>query len=193
LGARRRAWKVAAALAAALLAACAAAPIQSPRAELPIADAPFAIDGRLSVRRGTEALAGNFTWRHAPPRDDLIVSSPLGQTMAEISGDASTARYELRRADGQREVAQDWSALTDRALGVPLPVAGLAAWIVGAPRANAAHSLEPDAAGRTAVLRQDGWEIVYAYADAEARLPMRLQLTQHDLEVRIVVLQRNSL
>ena len=167
--------------------------MRSPQSVSPAADAPFTIDGRLSVRRGTEALAGNFTWKHAPPRDELVVSSPLGQTVAEISGDASTARYELRRADGRREVAHDWSALTDRALGAPLPVAGLAAWIVGAPRANAAHSIEEDASGRPLVLRQDGWEIVYVYADADTRLPMRLQLTQHELEVRIVVLQRNTL
>ena len=143
------------------------------------------------MRRGTEALTANFSWQHAPPRDELVVSTPLGQTVAEISGDATTKRYELRRADGRLEVANDWSELTERALGAPLPVAGLAAWIAGAPRANSPHSIEPDASGRTVVLRQDGWEIVYAYADAGARLPMRLQLTQPDLEVRIVVLERH--
>lgn len=156
-----------------------------------IVDAPFAIEGRLSVRRGSEGLTANFSWRHAPPRDDFAVSTPLGQTVAEISGDASIPRYELRGSDGRREEAGDWSALTERALGAPLPVAGLGAWIVGAPRANATYSIEPDAFGRTLVLRQDGWEIVYAYADADAKLPLRLQLSQADLDVRIVVLQRH--
>jgi len=190
LAARGRAWKIAAAVIAALLCACAATPSQPPPSAAPAVDAPFAIDGRLSVRRGTEALAANFSWRHAPPRDELIVSTPLGQTLAEISGDAATRRYELTRSEGRRETADDWAALTERALGAPLPVAGLAAWISGAPRMNAPHSLETDAMGRALVLRQDGWEIVYAYADAEARSPMRLQLTQADLEVRIVVLDR---
>ena len=176
---------------AALLAACATTPSHPPPSALPAVDAPFSIDGRLSVRRGTEALTANFSWRHVPPRDELIVSTPLGQTVAEISGDAAAQRYELRRSDGRIEVADDWSALTERALGAPLPVSGFAAWIAGAPRANAPHSIEPDASGRTWVLRQDGWEIVYAYADADARLPMRLQLTQADLEVRIVVLDRH--
>ena len=41
------------------------------------------------------------------------------------------------------------------------------------------------------VLRQDGWEIVYAYSDGDAKLPARLQLSQSDLEVRIVVLDRH--
>ena len=155
-----------------------------------MADAPFAIDGRLSVRRGSEALAANFSWRHAPPKDDLVLSTPLGQTLAEISADASVPRYELRASEGRREEAGDWPALTERALGAPLPVAGLAAWIVGAPHGRAPYSIEPDALGRASVLRQDGWEIVYAYSDAEARLPSRLQLAWLDIEVRIVVLGR---
>jgi outer membrane lipoprotein LolB len=178
-------------MAAAFLAACAAVPSRPTPAVAPSVDAPFAIDGRLSVRRGSEGVTANFSWRHAPPRDDFVVSTPLGQTMAEISGDASVPRYELRTSEGRREEAPDWSGLTARALGAPLPVAGLAAWILGAPRANSPDSIETDASGRAVVLRQDGWEIVYAYADADARLPMRLQLSQADLEVRIVVLERH--
>lgn len=174
-----------------LLAACAAAPTRSFAPSSSFVDSPFAIEGRLSVRRGSEGLTANFSWQHAPPRDQFAVSSPLGQTLAEISGDASIPRYELRGSDGRLEQAGDWSALTERALGAPLPVAGLAAWIVGAPRANAAYSIEPDASGRTAVLRQDGWEIVYAYSDPDAKMPLRLQLSQADLDVRIVVLQRH--
>ena len=178
-------------MAAGLLAACAVAP-PLPTAPAPSAiDAPFAIDGRLSVRRGSDGVTANFSWRHAPPRDDFVVSTPLGQTLAEISGDASVPHYELRGSDGRHEEANGWSGLTERALGAPLPVAGLAAWIVGVPRANAPHSIEPDASGRAVVLRQDGWEIVYAYSDGDAKLPARLQLSQSDLEVRIVVLDRH--
>jgi len=184
-------YRLAAPLAAILLAACVAAPSRTVAPTPSFVDAPFVIDGRLSVRRGSEALTANFSWRHSPPRDEFAVSTPLGQQLADISGDASIAHYELRASDGRREAAADWSALTERALGAPLPVAGLAAWIVGAPWPNAANSIELDALGRTAVLRQDGWEIVYAYADADARLPVRLQLSQADLEVRIVVLQRH--
>jgi outer membrane lipoprotein LolB len=182
---------VAAPLAAVLLAACAAAPMRPFSPASNFVDAPFAIEGRLSVRRGSEGLTANFSWQHAPPRDEFAVSTPLGQTLAEISGDASIPRYELRGSDGRREEAGDWSALTERALGAPLPVAGLAAWIMGAPRAESAYSIEPDASGRTRVLRQDGWEIVYAYADDDARLPARLQLSQADLDVRIAVFERH--
>ena len=175
---------------AVLLASCAPLPPRPPPAAIVAADAPFAIDGRLSVRHGGDALTANFTWRHAPPRDDLTLSTPLGQTLAEISADASVPRFELRTSDGRREDAPDWSSLTERAFGAPLPVGGLATWIVGTPRPDAPYSHEPDALGRSALLRQDGWEIVYGYSDAEARLPSRLQLARPEVELRIVVLQR---
>lgn len=189
MSARALAWKGTAACAAVFLAACAATPPRAAPESFP-PDAPFVIEGRLSVRHGAEALTANFNWQHAPPRDVLVVSTPLGQTVAEISGDAAAQRYELRRSDGPPESAATWSALTARALGAPIPVEGLSSWIVGAPRPNAPRSIEADALGRPLVLRQDGWEIVYAYADEDARLPDRLRLTQPDLEVRIAVLQR---
>jgi outer membrane lipoprotein LolB len=181
----------AAATGAVLLAACAAVPPAPPPVATVFVDAPFAIEGRLSARRGSDAVAASFTWRHAPPLDDIVLTTPLGQAVAEISGDASTRRYELRGADGRREDASDWNTLTERALGAPIPVSGLAAWIVAAPRPGAPHSIEGDAAGRVGVLRQDGWEIVYAYADERARLPVGLRLTQADAEVRIAVQSRN--
>jgi outer membrane lipoprotein LolB len=151
------------------------------------ADAPFAIDGRLSARRGRDAVAIAFSWTHAPPRDELAVSTPLGQSVAELTGDASLPRVELRTADGRRDVASDWTTLTERAVGVPLPVEGLAAWAQGAPHSNAPHSIETDAVGRTGVLRQDGCEIVYAYPDDSARRPSGLRVACHDLEMRIVI------
>jgi len=150
-------------------------------------DSPFAIDGRLSARHGRDAVSVAFSWTHAPPRDELAVSTPLGQSVAELTGDQSLKRVELRTADGHREVATDWAALTERAVGIALPVEGLAAWTQAAPRASTPHSIEPDALGRPEVLRQDGCEIVYSYADDSARRPSGLRVACHELEVRIVI------
>ena len=180
---------VCAALAIALLlVGCATAGPAATAPPPPLAgDAPFAVDGRLSAQHGRDAIAISFSWTHAPPRDELVVSTPLGQSIAELSGDASTRRVELRTADGRVEVASDWGALTEHAVGVALPVEGLAAWAQAAPRANAPHSVEADAAGRTAVLRQDGCEIVYAYGDDSTRRPSRIRVACHDLEMRIAI------
>jgi outer membrane lipoprotein LolB len=170
-----------------VVAGCASAPF-APLPALPLLpDAPFAIDGRLSARRGNEAVSVSFAWMHAAPRDEFVVTTPFGAAVAELSGDASIQRVVVRTADGRHEAASDWATLTERVVGFPLPVAALAFWARGVPRADAPHTVEIDGAGRVDVLRQDGCEIVYAYADGGARLPSRLRLLCHDLELRIVI------
>jgi len=170
-----------------LVAACASVPPPSPPVLVPPIDEPFAIEGRLSARRGSDAIAVGFVWTHASPRDTFVVQTPLGQTVAELASDTSVPQAELRTADGHRDVARDWDALAERAFGFPLPIGGLVWWAQGAPRAGAPHTLEIDRAGRPSVLRQSGCEIVYAYADDSTRRPSRLGLACHDLDVRIVI------
>ncbi len=116
----------------------------------------------------------------------FAVSTPLGQIVAQLRGDASAHAVTLTRADGTTESAADWTTLTSRALGFALPVEGLAAWARGEPHPGSPHSSETDAAGRTTLLRQDGWEITYDYADPSAREPRRLRLVYPGVELRIV-------
>jgi len=168
---------------AALLSACATMPPAAPGPAA--ADAPFVAEGRLSAKRGADAVAGNFVWTHADARDTIVLDSPLGQTLARLSGSEGRARIEL--ADGAVAEAPDWEALTLRTLSVPLPVAGLAWWIRGRAHPRSAHGVELDAFGRPVVLRQDGWEAVYAYSDDAARLPSRVRLAWPDVDVRIVI------
>ncbi len=170
-----------------LVAACASAPPAPPRVLPPPVDEPFAIDGRLSARRGSEAVAVGFAWTHASPRDELVVHNPLGQALAELTSDASVPEAEVRMADGRRDVARDWATLTERAVGFALPVDGLVWWARGAPRAGTPHTVEFDRVGRPEVLRQDGCRIVYAYGDESTRRASRLDVVCHDLEVRIVI------
>ena len=148
------------------------------------------MDGRLSARRGNDAVSVSFAWNHAPPRDEFVVTTPLGAAVAEMSGDASTNRVEVRAADGRTDTASDWSVLTERVVGFPLPVEGLAYWAQGSPRPGATQTAEVDAAGRLSVLRQDGCEIAYTYAEGSSSLPVRLRMTCNDVELRIVVDKR---
>jgi outer membrane lipoprotein LolB len=177
---------VLAALAALGLAACGTVgPATRPRTVFtPLPDAPFVVAGRLSARYGGEGVAANVRWEHDPYVDELLVASPIGATLARLVGQASGVRLEL--PDGRAAEAPDWESLTTRILGVPLPVRGLAWWIRGSPSPDSAFTAEADAAGRLEVLRQDGWEIVYAYREGEPR-PQRLTLTYPGVEVRLVV------
>ncbi len=175
------------ALLAWVVAGCASTPYAPPAAMRPQADEPFGIDGRLSARRGNDAFAVSFAWTHASPRDEIVITTPFGGALAELAGNASTQRVEVRTADGRVDAAGDWATLTERTVGFPLPVAGLAFWARGSAHPDAPHAVEFDAVGRTGVLRQDGCEIVYAYANDTTPRPLRLRLTCHDLELRIVI------
>lgn len=180
----RAAWLPLVAVLGGVLAACASLP---PTTIVAATEGPFGIDGRLSARQGANAIAAHFAWTHAAPRDELVVATPLGQTIAELYGDASIPRVEVRMADGRREAARDWAELTARTIGVALPVTWLAAWVRGAPHGDAPHSVEVDATGRASVLRQNGWEVVYTYADETSRDPSRLHLAYPDLEIAIAI------
>jgi outer membrane lipoprotein LolB len=175
---------------AAMLAAC--APVALERATgagaAAALQASFDITGRLSARHGGDALAANFRWRHSEGRDELDLASPLGQAVASLSGDAGNVS--LQTADGRVTTANDWSALTAQGLGWPLPVEGLTFWIQGAPRPDSHSDIEIGGDGRVAVLRQDGWTIVYqAYAQAPSGdlRPARMTLSYPDVEVRIAI------
>ena len=183
-----RAARSVAALLAGVLAACTTLPPAATQAPLDTADAPFTIDGRISARRGDAGVAGHFSWTHEAGHDAIDLATPLGQTLARLAGDAREVRVQLH--DGRVESAATWSALTGEAFGVAIPVEGLASWVRGAPRAGTRYSVERDRAGRVAVLRQDGWEVVYAYVDDAARKPLRLTLSYpgaDPIEVRVVV------
>ena len=174
---------------AAAVASCASLPQPpSPSAAIGAADAPFSIGGRISARRGDAGVAGAFAWVHDPSHDAIDLATPLGQTLARLEGNARGVTVRLQ--DGRVETAPTWRELTEQAFGVVIPVEGLAAWIRGVPRAGAPFSVERDAGGRAAVLRQDGWDVVYAYADETSQQPFRVSLSYPGaapVEVRVVV------
>jgi outer membrane lipoprotein LolB len=177
------------ALAAVLLVTGCAVPVREPAtAAATHADQAFESSGRFSARRDQEGVAGQFAWTHDGERDVLVLSTPTGQALARMSGDAGSVAVEF--ADGRQERAQDWERLTERVLGVPIPVRGLAYWIRALPHPGSAHLAEPDPQGRTSVLRQDGWEIVYGYRDGAD--PARLRMSYPGVELRLAIDERSS-
>jgi len=150
--------------------------------------AAFTAEGRLSARRGNDGVAGQFSWRHESGHDTIDLTSPLGQTIARLEGDAGGVR--IQTPDGRVDTAEDWDTLTSRSLGLTLPVRGLSAWLRGLPREGSQYSFERDARDRPSVLRQDGWEVTYAYAESDAARAARLTLRYpgaDPIEVRIAV------
>jgi outer membrane lipoprotein LolB len=167
-----------------ILAGCATAPSLDRGSQAVVrADTPFNASGRLSARHGSQAAAANFRWMHAPGRDELTLASPLGSTLAQLQG--SPREVTLTLPDGRIERAPDWEALTATVLGAPIPVRGLASWMRASPHPGSDYAVERDGEGRIAVLRQDGWEIVYGYGEGERVRSLRL--TYPDTEIRLVI------
>lgn len=173
-------WRNAlAGLCLALLAACATTPASLP------AGASFELTGRVAVRSDQEAASGRLFWRHGPAFDDLIISTPLGQGIAEITRRAE--RYTLTTADSRRVTASDPEALTAQALGWRLPLAGLPDWVRGQAYPRAESEVRFGQNARPELIRQLGWVIEYLAYDDQAGLPSRLRLTRDGLDIRLTI------
>ena len=155
-------------LLAAFLAACAQVEIRPPEGPL-----EFSLAGRIAARSGKESFTGNLTWRHAHGGDELLISTPTGQGVAQIvsQGDAVL----LRTSEPREYRAADSEELTERVLGFRLPIEGLAQTVQGKP--------SPTLEGR-------GWKVEYQEYDAQKR-PTRLRLTNGAAEVRLAISRWN--
>lgn len=176
-----------------LVAGCAQLPGFEPVAPpavlaLPPPPESFRLEGRVSVKAGEESFSGGIAWRRGPGSEELLLNTPLGQGVAELRGDPDGVT--LTDAKGKVYRAPDADALVRQALGLELPLRGLAWWVTGYPRPGAAYRAEPDETGRLGVLEQDEWRIEFSrYAlQGKATLPGKLIARRGaDLEVRLVV------
>lgn len=168
----------AAALAAGLVSACASLPPPQSAGKH-----TFEISGRVAVRYGGESATGRAEWRHSPDADDMVISNPLGQGIAELT--RRSGEYTLVTADGKRHSARDAESLTEEVLGWRLPLGGLPDWVQARPRPGepAQTTLEGT---RLATLTQAGWRIEYLEY-GENGLPRRLKLTRDTLDIRLVI------
>ena len=154
------------------LGGCAALP-STPETALPARDAlsDFSLAGRFSLRNEDKSYSGRVSWRHSGVNNEVLLSSPFGQGLAEISTSEEGAR--LTTSDGTVYVASDAETLTNQVLGYPLPLARLTDWVRG--RGTAYGYAERDALGRLLRLRHEDWRVEYAYDGDDARsLPSRL-------------------
>lgn len=173
-------------LAVLLLSACAGPAVQVGDAMPPrAAIRDFSLDARFSVTHEAERHSGRLSWRHAGASDELQLSSPFGQVVAEVQIDSRRAR--LVASDRRVYEAPDVQQLTREVLGYPLPIRRLSEWVLG--RESGRGQVEKDALGRPSRIEDDGWQISYEY-DQESgdALPARLVVTRPggpDLRLRI--------
>jgi outer membrane lipoprotein LolB len=133
----------------------------------------FIVDGRISLRQGDRSDHLQFDWQHAPGRDVVLFSSPLGQGLAELGREAGGAWLKLPGKPEQR--AADLPTLAQQIFGVALPLDVLVEWLGGA---------RPGLEGEV-----DGWQVMVTESAPyrERRLPRRMEIRRDDIELKIVV------
>jgi len=167
-----RAWL--ACLAVLFAAACAELPRQS--ASEPVLGPPlqrFTAEGRISLRQGDRRDHLRFSWEHAPGSDVVLLMSPLGQGLAELTHDAAGTR--LVQPNQATISADTLPQLALRVFGTPLPLAAIAEWMRGA---------QPALSGEI-----DGWRVVISDTAAfrQRRLLRVMEARRDDVEFKLVV------
>ncbi|WP_300340182.1 lipoprotein insertase outer membrane protein LolB [Accumulibacter sp.] len=171
----------------ALLGLSACGTLQAPAVTPPLVQRDslhaFSLAGRFSLRHDGKSSIGQLNWRHGQDGDELLLSSPLGQGIAEIVSNASGAR--LTGNDGSVHDAASADELLLSILGYPLPLSKLSDWVRG--RTTDADQLTVDPLGRPLHLRDEYWRIDYEYdSDDPQALPGRLLVERESvLELRL--------
>ena len=159
--------------AAALLAAGCATPVPPP---VPAASGatPNFWSGRFAVTYSEggyqpreERSSGRFTLLADGERRELELSSPLGQTMAQVTLDANEAV--LVASDGSRYRAPSAETLTEQVFGWRVPIGDLPRWLAG----RVAQPTQRDG-GRVVAGIDSGWSVRFEAFDAGR--PRRLSL-----------------
>jgi outer membrane lipoprotein LolB len=161
-----------------LVAGCAQAPLAPPEGPL-----EFQVLRRIAARYKNDGFTGNVDWRHARSRDDMLISTPLGQGVARIVrvGEAT----QITTANGRQYRAPDAETLTEQALGFRLPLAGMADWVRGEPTPGAPSQITRSPDGRIQVLNQSDWRI--EYLDYDGGRPKLMQMNYPGVQLRFVV------
>jgi outer membrane lipoprotein LolB len=146
---------------------------------------PFALNGRIKVvHDGTSDSAG-LRWIHLAQSDEILLLTPLGQTVARIYRDNTHATLD----EGDKHYSDtDIEPLMMQVLGWRLQLDALHHWVLGMKTADDTI-IDYDKLGRITVLRQDGWEVQYmSFADETAHsLPRRMLLTRPDLQLTLLI------
>jgi outer membrane lipoprotein LolB len=153
----------------------------------PTAARAFVLDGRIAMHYQSNAASANVHWVHSQIQDEVTLSSPLGSTLAVLTRNEQGVRV----VDSEKAVyaGQDVTELTERLLGVRIPLDYLAYWVLGQAVPYTHFETKIDAASTLTSLQQAGWTISYQrwqQADGYS-LPNKLNIVGEGGELRMVI------
>ena len=130
----------------------------------------FAFQGRIAARQGDVRHYVNIEWRHTATQDEILLTTPLGQGVAELRRDDAGAR--LTTADRRQHTAPGWESLSTHVFGMSLPLDGLPRWLLGETPPSST-----------------GWRVdILDREDSVANaLPILIELRREDIELRLKI------
>lgn len=153
------------------------------------ASANFELAGRVAVKDSKQSFSGGVRWQHTHTSDEILLLSPLGQTVAQIQRNSEGVK--LTTSEQKTYRAADVESLTGQVLGWRLPLTGLQYWVRGVNSPPTSAAVDKDGAGRVVAIRQDGWEITYLSffpsEPSQIARPRVLALQRGELEIRLVI------
>lgn len=163
-------------LVAMFLAACAGVPERSDGGQSLGPPVPrFVAEGRIALRQGERRDHLRFRWEHTPDSDVLLLMSPLGQGLAELTRDTTGAR--LLQPQQPVIAADSLGQLAQKVFSLPLPLETVADWLRGA---------RPELAGEI-----DGWRVVIIESSVppagKSRLLRVMEAGRGDVEFKLIV------
>jgi outer membrane lipoprotein LolB len=152
--------------------------------------APFALNGRISVKHLETRQSAGLRWIHQAQSDEVLLLTPLGQTAARVYRNSRRGDSNATLDTGDKHYQDvDAESLMEQVLGWHLPLNGLHHWVLGMSDPESPAQIERAGNGQISVLHQDGWEVRYLrYADSKPdSMPIRLQLIHEDLLVILLI------
>lgn len=144
----------------------------------------FELAGRIATRYKDQAASGNVAWRHSQDADELLITSPVGSSVARVVRNGN--EIVLTTAEPRDYRASDAEALTEQVLGFRIPLTGLTDWVRGKAVEGSPASVTRDNQGRLATLEQNGWSVEYQEFRPDG-LPARLKLTYPGIDLRLAI------
>lgn len=165
--------------------------ITDPAANSGISANDFNILGRISIQDKDQSFSGSFRWRHSSKIDEILLFTPLGQAIAEITKDSDGVRLITSKLEAF--YAENVEHLTEEVLGWRLPLSGLQYWIQGAHSPITSAEKDLGQTNQLIAIRQDGWNIHYTRFTAEKSHPNPMPKLFHlfyendRLKIRVIV------
>ncbi|MEP7371186.1 MAG: lipoprotein insertase outer membrane protein LolB [Nitrosospira sp.] len=156
--------------------------------------ASFRLIGRVSVTSRKDSFSGGVQWHHTDTSDEILLLSPLGQTVAQIQRNREGVY--LTTSEQETFYAFDAETLTEQVLGWRLPLMGLQYWVQSVSSPATVSEMDMDIDGAVVTMRQDGWEISYLShfpmmgtqtMQAQTARPKLLMLKRPGLQIKLII------